>query len=184
MFGRSRDCKPGLTKTRQSFFGRIAGLFREREITERDLGRPGDAAHPGRCRRQDDGATGGMRCARMWSATGARTPAQVEALLKEQCWLSSGKAERPYLQGERLLNVVLVVGVNGSGKTTSIAKLAKYHKDRGQTVRAGRGRHLPRGGHRPAQSLGRARGRGGDRAPARRRSRGGGLRCHPRQPGT
>ena len=31
----------------------------------------------------------------------------------------------------RLLTVVLVVGVNGSGKTTSIAKLAKMHKDRG-----------------------------------------------------
>jgi len=30
--------------------------------------------------------------------------------------------------------VVLVVGVNGSGKTTSIAKLAKYHKDRGDRV--------------------------------------------------
>lgn len=31
-------------------------------------------------------------------------------------------------------NVILVVGVNGTGKTTSIAKLAKYHKDRGKSV--------------------------------------------------
>ncbi len=31
-------------------------------------------------------------------------------------------------------NVILVVGVNGTGKTTSIAKLAKYHKDRGSSV--------------------------------------------------
>jgi fused signal recognition particle receptor len=30
--------------------------------------------------------------------------------------------------------VVLVVGVNGSGKTTSIAKLARYHQDRGRRV--------------------------------------------------
>ena len=30
--------------------------------------------------------------------------------------------------------VILVVGVNGSGKTTSIAKLARYHHDRGQRV--------------------------------------------------
>jgi len=30
--------------------------------------------------------------------------------------------------------VVFVVGVNGSGKTTSIAKLAKYHQDRGEKV--------------------------------------------------
>ena len=33
-----------------------------------------------------------------------------------------------------MLNIVMVVGVNGSGKTTSIGKLAKYHKGRGQTV--------------------------------------------------
>jgi fused signal recognition particle receptor len=33
-----------------------------------------------------------------------------------------------------LLSVVLVVGVNGSGKTTSIAKLAQYHKQRGDRV--------------------------------------------------
>jgi len=30
--------------------------------------------------------------------------------------------------------VILVVGVNGSGKTTSIAKLARYHQDRGRRV--------------------------------------------------
>jgi len=43
-------------------------------------------------------------------------------------------ASQPYLSGERMLNVVLVVGANGSGKTTSIAKLAHYHKARGDKV--------------------------------------------------
>jgi fused signal recognition particle receptor len=33
-----------------------------------------------------------------------------------------------------MLSVILVVGVNGSGKTTSIAKLAKYHQQRGDRV--------------------------------------------------
>ena len=33
-----------------------------------------------------------------------------------------------------MLTVVLIVGVNGSGKTTSIAKLAQYYKQRGQKV--------------------------------------------------
>lgn len=32
------------------------------------------------------------------------------------------------------LRVVLVVGVNGSGKTTTVAKLARWHTDRGQKV--------------------------------------------------
>jgi fused signal recognition particle receptor len=34
----------------------------------------------------------------------------------------------------RSLTVVMVVGVNGSGKTTSIGKLAKYYKERGRKV--------------------------------------------------
>lgn len=33
-----------------------------------------------------------------------------------------------------LLNVILVIGVNGTGKTTSIAKLAKYYQEQGQKV--------------------------------------------------
>jgi len=35
---------------------------------------------------------------------------------------------------ERLLTVILIVGVNGSGKTTSIAKLTRYYRDRGKRV--------------------------------------------------
>jgi fused signal recognition particle receptor len=44
------------------------------------------------------------------------------------------RVQRPYLAIKRDLAVVLVIGVNGSGKTTSIAKLAKYHRDAGQKV--------------------------------------------------
>jgi fused signal recognition particle receptor len=36
-----------------------------------------------------------------------------------------------------LLTVILIVGVNGSGKTTSIAKLAKYYKGQGKKVMLG-----------------------------------------------
>jgi|GEM_PF-280618 len=35
---------------------------------------------------------------------------------------------------EEGLNVILIVGVNGSGKTTSVAKLAKFYKDQGKSV--------------------------------------------------
>jgi fused signal recognition particle receptor len=38
------------------------------------------------------------------------------------------------LDRKRLLTVVLVVGVNGSGKTTTIAKLANYYQDKDQQV--------------------------------------------------
>ena len=62
-------------------------------------------------------------------------PGEVEKLLrnelKEILDHSQGTlSERP--NGE--LTVILVMGVNGSGKTTTIAKLAKKHIDKGQKV--------------------------------------------------
>lgn len=38
------------------------------------------------------------------------------------------------MEGDRLLTIVMVVGVNGSGKTTSIGKMARYYKDDGRNV--------------------------------------------------
>ena len=61
------------------------------------------------------------------------------------------------------LGVLLIVGVNGVGKTTSIAKLADYWKRQGQQGHARRRRHLPRRGDRSAEALGRARRRAGGR---------------------
>ena len=49
--------------------------------------------------------------------------------------------------------VVMVAGVNGSGKTTSIAKLACAVEDGGKEGRARRGRHLPRRGRRAVDHL-------------------------------
>ena len=53
-------------------------------------------------------------------------------------------------------HVVLVVGVNGSGKTTTIGKLAKQPSRRRPECNDGGRRHLPRGGDRPVEDLGRA----------------------------
>ena len=50
--------------------------------------------------------------------------------------------------------VVLVIGVNGVGKTTSIGKLAKQLKDQGKKGPAVRRRYVPCGGRRPAGDLG------------------------------
>ena len=73
--------------------------------------------------------------------------------------------------------VVLVVGVNGSGKTTTIGKLAAKFARAGSFGDAGRRRHVPRRRHRPAQDLGRAQRRRGDRAGARRGCRRSRFRC-------
>ena len=78
--------------------------------------------------------------------------------------------------------VLLVVGVNGTGKTTSVAKLAHHYGLMGQARRRRRVRHLPRRRHRAGQGVGRAvaRGRGG--APAGLRPGGGGVRRPTRPP--
>jgi len=131
--GRSAGLQVSLTKTRRSFFGRIAGLFRDRSITgetwddlemlliQADVGVKTTVELVETLREQVE-------------SSGVRTPAQVQELLQAELTAILREVERPYLEGERLLSVVLVVGVNGSGKTTSIAKLAKFHQDRGERV--------------------------------------------------
>jgi fused signal recognition particle receptor len=61
-------------------------------------------------------------------------PAQVEGILKEEMQrLLEGYAPSQ-IEKQRLLTVILVVGVNGSGKTTNIAKLAHLYRQQGKTV--------------------------------------------------
>ena len=59
------------------------------------------------------------------------SPAQAEAALREVMVGLLGD-ERPSLDLPEPLAVVLIVGVNGVGKTTSIAKLAHFLKDAGR----------------------------------------------------
>ena len=53
--------------------------------------------------------------------------------------------------------VILAVGVNGTGKTTTVGKLAHRLEGRGPYRAARRRRHVPRRGRRAAQGMGRAR---------------------------
>ncbi len=52
------------------------------------------------------------------------------------------------------LTVILFVGVNGVGKTTSIGKLAHQYKLEGKKVFNGRCRYVPSGRHRSISCLG------------------------------
>ena len=72
--------------------------------------------------------------------------------------------------------VVLVVGVNGSGKTTTIGKLARRFTSRGPQGHARRRGYLPRGRDRAAAGMGRSQWRARDSPGGRRRSRGGDFR--------
>ena len=64
---------------------------------------------------------------------GIKDPEAARALLSERLTSELGSAERAFAAGESP-QVVLVVGVNGAGKTTSIAKLAMLLKSHGYSV--------------------------------------------------
>ena len=122
-----------LSKTRQGFFGRIGGLLGRGDITEEtweeleellilaDVGVNTALPLVGRLRERV-------------TKERVRTADAAQAVLQEEL-VSILNAHPPVADSlDRLLTVVLVVGVNGSGKTTSIAKLARYYQNLGQRV--------------------------------------------------
>ncbi len=122
-----------LARTRGSFFGQIAGLFGASTITDElwdDLEALLIQADVGVGVTQSLVETVKGRVAR----EGILRAQDVERVLKEEM-LTLLKAGGPhFLDKKRMLTVILVVGVNGSGKTTTIAKLARYYRQRGQNV--------------------------------------------------
>jgi fused signal recognition particle receptor len=65
---------------------------------------------------------------------GLQKPAEILPVLEEQIaalMTGASETEKPLTEP---LHVILVVGVNGSGKTTSIGKLAHYYRQQGKKV--------------------------------------------------
>ncbi len=137
LFRRPKSVQESLTKTRRTFFGRLAtSLFGHGDVDEAfweqleeslilaDVGIDVTLEVVGNVRQRAEGRA-------------MRKTADVEALLRQELVRILAENQRPYLEGERQLSVVLVVGVNGSGKTTSIAKLTRYHQEKGHSVLLG-----------------------------------------------
>ena len=61
-------------------------------------------------------------------------PAAVKALLADALTELLKPLEKPLAIGQHTPTVIMVAGVNGAGKTTSIGKLTKHLADDGQTV--------------------------------------------------
>ena len=61
-------------------------------------------------------------------------PAAVKALLADALADLLAPLEKPLTIGEHTPTVIMVAGVNGAGKTTSIGKLTKHLADNGQSV--------------------------------------------------
>lgn len=122
-----------LRRTRQTFFGRIANMLGATELDEdtwddiealliqADLGieTATKVTKTLRKRVEQEGMT---------------TRAQLEGALKETLLSLLPEPGPLALETPRLVTVVLVVGVNGSGKTTTIGKLAHRWKNEGWKV--------------------------------------------------
>jgi len=133
VFDSAKRIRGGLTKTRRSFFGQILSLLGATDVND-EMWEDLEAL----LIQADVGMTATMEIVGSLQTEVARRgihrASEVQALLQERLTETLQTASQPYLSGERMLNVVLVVGANGSGKTTSIAKLAHYHKARGDKV--------------------------------------------------
>ena len=130
MFKNLRD---SLTKTRRSVFGQIVNVLGTGEIDDEtwedleailiqaDMGVQTslDLVEAMRARVQRDGIY--------------RTE-DLMATLKEEMRAMLVAPPVFELEEPRQLTIVLVVGVNGAGKTTSIGKLARYYRQRGRKV--------------------------------------------------
>ena len=133
MFGRSGKLKDSLTRTRQSFFRRVAGLFGANEVTEELWEELEELLI-----QADVGVNTTIelveRLRERVAKERVRDARDVEGMLKEELIAVLDSKPSLRINEPRLLTIVLVVGVNGSGKTTSIAKLAHYYQEQGRKV--------------------------------------------------
>ena len=64
----------------------------------------------------------------------ATDPAAVKGLLIESITQLLAPLEKPLVIGQHKPTVIMVAGVNGAGKTTSIGKLTRHLSDQGASV--------------------------------------------------
>ena len=126
-----RKIKQGLAKTRSVFLG-VATLFRLRGRVDKDflqeLEKRLYLADVG------TGATAEIIARVRQAFLDKEITGDVEAYVKQQLVELVAPSERGLRTNMAGPTVILVSGVNGSGKTTSIAKLAKLLQDEGKKV--------------------------------------------------
>jgi fused signal recognition particle receptor len=142
LFWRKKEkVEAGVKKTRRTWFGRVAGLLRRSRVDEAlwdELEEALISADVGTALTERLLATVKERTRREGASTGEAVSAilqdeMVRVLEKNPARSSLAQSEEGYTFPARPY-VVLVIGVNGAGKTTSIAKLAHMLTEDGKKV--------------------------------------------------
>ena len=127
MLDKFASLRDGLAKTRDAVFGRVVTLLGQSEITP-DLWDELEAL----LIQADVGVNTTLelleRLRGRATREGITRADMLRVGLKAELRAMLGDAQPLDLDPNRPLTVILIVGVNGSGKTTSIAKLAAYYK--------------------------------------------------------
>ena len=134
LFGRKKEenkekLDQGLEKTKSSVFGRIKNLFVESDVTPALYDELETLLIQG-----DVGLAVAEPLIEDLKKLNLKRSDEVRAALKNHLAKTLSSANRRNGDEQRLLTVYLLIGVNGSGKTTSIAKLAHMHKQQGRKV--------------------------------------------------
>jgi fused signal recognition particle receptor len=133
MLNRLKGLRDSLDRTRRSVFGQIATVLGTSQITAETW----DDLEALLIQADVGVATTTMLLERLQERVrreGLTHADQLEGVLKAELRALLGEAPPLRITRERQLNVVLIVGVNGSGKTTSIGKLARYYREQGWSL--------------------------------------------------
>jgi len=134
VFRRSQTIKESLSKTRQGFFGQITSLLGANEVTDELWEELEELLILA-----DVGVNTTLELVERLQERAAREHIRradgVQAMLKEELQAFLDNTSRPLAtEKERMLTLILIVGANGSGKTTTIAKLTSYFQGQGRKV--------------------------------------------------
>ncbi len=133
IFDRFRRIDQSLRRTRESFFGRLSGVFQRKSIDE---GLWDDLEEL--LIQADVGVETTEKLIDRLRARAKKEriadPAELYTALKQELKGLLGKGGCQDLLPDRGFGVVMVVGVNGAGKTTSIGKLGKHWSNQGHRV--------------------------------------------------
>ncbi len=125
--------KAGLSRTRQQLGGGLASLFGRRKIDEELLEELETTLLMADCGVE---ATQHLidELRRRWKRDRLETADQLQQALADALLGILGPLEQPLDVSTHKPFVIMIAGVNGSGKTTSIGKLAKYFQAQGKSV--------------------------------------------------